>query len=154
MRKVSTAVAFVGTVLLMSSAAFGQDAAAEKTLVANERAINEAVLKGNVAAFKEHVAAESYAIDSMMGRMSTAEFAKMLPEMSKDMKVDSWDIADPKVLWVDANTGVLMYKWVAKGTYQGQPMQSALASTVYNKRNGKWVAVFHQESAVPEPTKK
>ena len=59
MRKVSTAVAFVGTVLLMSSAAFAQDAAAEKTLVANERAINEAVLKGNVAAFKEHVAAES-----------------------------------------------------------------------------------------------
>jgi len=138
----------------MSSAAFAQDAAAEKTLVANERAINEAVLKGNVAAFKEHVAAESYAIDSMMGRMSTAEFAKMLPEMSKDMKVDSWDIADPKVLWVDANTGVLMYKWVAKGTYQGQPMQSALASTVYNKRSGKWVAVFHQESAVPKPTKK
>ena len=154
MRIVSTAVVLSGAMLLTSSAALAQDAAAEKTLVANERAINEAVLKGNVAAFNEHVAAESYAIDPMMGRMSTAEFVKTLPQMSKDMKVESWDISDPKVLWVDANTGVLMYKWVAKGTYQGQPLQSALASTVYNKRNGKWLAVFHHESPMPEPPKK
>jgi len=151
----TASVVLLGAALVAPAVAYGQDAAAEKMLLANERAINEAVLKGDVAAFKERVGADSWAIDSMSGRMSTAEFAKTLPQMSKDLKVTSFDLTDPKTLWVDANTGVLMYRFVAKGTYQGQPVPDSYASTVYNKRSGKWIAVFHQESPVmPAPPKK
>jgi hypothetical protein len=99
-----------------------QDAAGEQAIIAAERAIHEAVAKGNVAAFKQQVAADSFAIDAMMGRMATAEFIKSFPEIQKDMKLESWDITEPKVIWGDANNAVLTYKWVGKGTFQGQPI--------------------------------
>ena len=135
-----------------------QDAQGEKALIAAERAIHEAIVKGNVEAFKQQVAADSFAIDSMMGRMSTAEFIKGLEAITKDMKMESWDITDTKVIWQDANNAVLTYKWTGKGTFQGQPIPSPVwVSTVWTKRNGKWTAVFHQETipmAPPPPAKK
>jgi hypothetical protein len=72
--------------------------------------------------------------------------------------MESWDITEPKVIWSDANNAVLTYKWVGKGTFQGQPIPSPVwASTVWTKRSGKWAAVFHQETVpmpAPPPTKK
>ena len=138
-----------------TSYALAQDAQAEKTIVANERAINDAVSKGNAARFKEHVALDGWAVDSMSGRMSVADFLKAFDVMTKDMKMTSWDITDSKVQWVDANTAVHSYKWTGSGTYQGQPIPSPVwASTVWTKKNGKWTAVFHQESpSMPAPKK-
>ena len=134
--------------------ALAQDAAAEKTLIANERAVNAAFLKGDVAGFKEHIAADGWAVDSMSGLQTIAEITKTLPETAKAMKVTKWDITDTKVMWIDPNNAVLTYKWIGTGTYQGQPMPSTWASTVWTKRNGKWTAVFHQESNVEAPVKK
>jgi hypothetical protein len=133
-----------------------QDAQAEKTLIANERAVNQAVAKGDLATFKQHVAAEGWSMDGMSGRMSVADFVKLFPQMTKDMKIESWDISDFKTVWVDANCAVLTYKWTGKGMYQGQPIPSPTwSSTVWTKRNGKWTAVFHQESAgAPAPAGK
>lgn len=126
-----------------------QTADLEKTLLANERAVNEAVAKGDAAAFSRHVAADAWSLDGMSGRMPVSEFVKQFPQMVKDMKMTSWDITEPKLLPIDANTAVLTYKWTGSGTYQGQPIPSPVwASTVWAKRNGKWMAVFHQESTV------
>jgi hypothetical protein len=135
--------------------AWAQDAQAEKTIIANERAISAAFAKGNLAGFKEHVAMDGFAIDPMMGPMSVAEFVKGFDAMVKEMKIESWDITDSKVQWVDANTAVHVYKWTGKGTYQGQPLPSPTwSSTVWTKKNGKWSAVFHQETLVaPAPPK-
>ena len=112
--------------------------------------------KGDLAGFKQHVSADGWSMDGMTGRMAVAEFIKMFPQMTKDMKIASWDISDFKTVWVDANTAVLTYKWTGKGTYQGQPIPSPTwSSTVWAKRNGKWTAVFHQESAgAPAPASK
>jgi len=133
-----------------------QDAATEKTLIANERAVNQSVAKGDLTVFKQHVSVDGWAMDGMTGRTTVAEFIKTFPQMSKDMKIESWDISDFKTVWVDANTAVLTYKWTGKGTFQGQPIPSPTwASTVWTKRNGKWTAVFHQESAgAPAPAGK
>jgi hypothetical protein len=130
-----------------------QDAATEKALIANERAINEAFAKANKTAFAKLVAADGWAIDPIMGRMSVAEFLKGFDAMAKDMKITSWAMSNEKVMWVDANTAVLNYTWTGKGTYQGQPVPSpTLASTVWTKRKGTWAAVFHQETtAMPAP---
>ena len=45
-----------------------QDASADKALIANERAINEAIAKGNLAGFKQYVAADAWTIDPAAGR--------------------------------------------------------------------------------------
>ncbi len=143
----------IGAVLAAgTSQAWAQDAQAEKTIIANERAVNDAFAKGNVAGFKEHVAVEGYAIDSMMGRAPVADLVKDFANLTKDLKLSSWDITESKVQWIDANTAVHTYKWTGAGTHQGQPVPSpAWASTVWTKKNGKWVAMFHQESVSMPP---
>jgi hypothetical protein len=139
-----------------TSYGWAQDAQAEKTIIANERAINAAFAKGDLAGFKEHIAPDGWAIDPMMGLMSVADFVKDFDAMAKDMKIESWEMTDSKVQWVDANTAVHVFKWTGKGTMQGQPIPSpTLCSTVWAKKNGKWSAVFHQETlAPPAPPKK
>jgi len=143
--------------LSLGAVALAQDAQMEKTLIANEHAINDAIAKRNLAAFKEHVAADASSIDSTAGRMPVSEFLKSFAEMTKDMKLTSWDMLDPKVTWVGADAAIVTYKWVGKGSYQGKPIPSPVwASTVWSKRGDKWLAVFHQESPAVEaaPAKK
>jgi hypothetical protein len=134
-------------ILLLAGPVRAQNAETEKTLVANERAINAAVVKGDAAAFKQHVAADGWSIDPMGGRTSVAEFLKGFDAMAKDMKISSWDITDTRVVWASPTAAVLTYKWTGSGTYQGQPIPSPVwASTLWINKSGKWQAVYHQET--------
>ena len=102
-------------------------------------------------------AADASSIDSSAGRVPVSEFLKSFTEMTKDMKLTSWDMVDPKVTWLGADAAIITYKWVGRGTYQGKPIPSPVwSSTVWSKRGDKWLAVFHQESPAVEaaPAKK
>ena len=136
--------------------AFGQatsKAATEKALIANETKVNEAVAKRDVKTFNELVAPDALSAD-MGGFMKASEFAKSFDKV----KVESWHLMDTKVMWIDDKSAIVTYTWMGKGTYMNQPMPgTAYASTVWTDRNGKWVAVFHQETAAappPPPVKK
>ena len=149
-----SAVLVVGFLCLPAGHAMAQDAQAEKTIIANERAVNEAFAKGNAAAFKAHVSAEGWAIDSTMGRAPVSDMLKDFAAITKELKIESWDISEDKVLWVDATTAVHSYKWTAKGTDHGQPVLSPVwSSTVWTNKGGKWTAVFHHESPAPPAPK-
>jgi uncharacterized protein DUF4440 len=131
-------------------------AAIEKQLIANERTINEAVAKNDMKTFNTHVDAQGYGIDPT-GIMKVADMTPMFAQM----KITSWNLDQSKIVWVDNNTAVHMYRWEGKGTFvnQGKTMpvpSPTWASTVWTNRGGKWVAVFHQESAALEtpPAKK
>jgi ketosteroid isomerase-like protein len=157
MRRTAGVIA-VGAVITTTAAVYvrAQDAQTEKMLIANERAVSDAIAKGNLAGFKQHVAADGWSIDPISGRMPVADFIKGFDAMTKDMKITSWDITDTRTVWVDANTAILTYKWTGTGTYQGQPIPSPVwCSTVWTKKNGKWTAVYHQESTpMAMPAKK
>ena len=125
-------------------AAAPERSALDKALIANENKINEAVAKGNKAAFTALVAADATSIDGT-GLMKTSEFAEMLNQV----KINTWKLSDEKVAWVDQNTAIVTSKWTGSGTFQGQPLPAeTYCSTVWAKKGGKWVAVFHQESEV------
>lgn len=62
-------------------------------------------------------------------------------------KLTKWDIVNPRVTWLDKDSAILLYTWTGTGTFGNQPGASrTLASTVWTKRNGKWLAVHHQET--------
>jgi hypothetical protein len=62
---------------------------------------------------------------------------------------------NPQVTWIDDKSAVVAYTWMGKGTFMNQPMpETVYASTVWTERNGKWVAVFHQESPATPPADK
>lgn len=149
---------FAAVLLVLGSTAAvvaqtGPKAAIEKTLIANENKINEAVAKHDVKTFNDLVASDAMSADGM-GFMKVADFVKSI----NDVKVGSWHIMDSQVHWVDDKTAVLTYTWMGSGTFKGEPLPATTySSTVWTERNGKWVAVYHQESAAappPPPAKK
>ena len=130
----------------------GSKAAIEKTLIANENKVSEAVAKHDVKTFTDLVDVDGLAADQN-GFMKVADFVKSMDQL----KVTSWHIMDTQVSWVDDKTAIVRYTWMGAGTFMGQPFPSTTyASTVWTERNGKWVAVFHQETpmAPPAPPKK
>ena len=71
-----TAMVLSGLLCIGTGIAVAQDAQAEKTIIANERAVNDAFAKGDPAAFKALVAADGWAVDSVMGRAPVADMLK------------------------------------------------------------------------------
>jgi Domain of unknown function (DUF4440) len=114
----------------------------EKTLVANERALYDAVAKADKASFQSLVLPE--------GVWTTKPGfvpMKLLVDGLDGFQVTKWDIVNPHVTWIDESSAVVLYAWIGTGTFHNQPLASTtLASTVWTKRNGKWVAVHHQET--------
>jgi len=144
--------AFAAGLVLCGSAALisaqaGSKAATEKMLIANENKINEAVAKHDVKAFNDLVAADAVSVDGN-GVMKVSDFVKTMDQL----KIVSWHAMDQKVTWVDDKTAVVGYTWMGSGTYMNQPVpETDYSSTVWTERNGKWVAVFHQESTATPP---
>jgi hypothetical protein len=131
----------------------GSKAAIEKTLIANENKVNDAVAKHDVKTFSGLVAADGESADQR-GFMKVSDFLKSIDQL----KITSWHIMDTQVSWVDDKTAIVRYTWMGAGTFMGQPFPSTtFASTVWTERNGKWVAVFHHETPMappPAPPKK
>ena len=118
-------------------------AAAEKTLIANEHAINEAVSKGDKAALLALVAPEGVAANAN-GFIPAKLFAEAIPQI----KITKWEVTNPQVIWIDPASAIVTYTFVGEGTFQGRPLPpKAICSTVWTKKSGKWLALFHQETA-------
>jgi len=150
-RFLAAAVLTVGSAAVALAQA-GSKAAIEKTLIANENKVAEAVAKHDVKTFTDLVVSDGVSADQG-GFMKVGDFVKSMDQV----KIASWHIMDTQVVWVDDKTAIVRYTWMGSGTYMGQPFPpTTYASTVWTERNGKWVAVFHQESpaAPPQPPKK
>lgn len=142
------AVAIIGFLALTSPLAAAQDkAAAEKTILANEMKITEAVAKGDKATFTSMVAPDAWSADST-GIIKVSDFVTMFDQL----KVSNWKITDPKILWVDANNVIVLYTWTGAGTFHGQPLPPKVyAATVWTKKGDQWLTAYHQESEAAKP---
>jgi len=144
----------VAVALFVPVLSFGQDTAAlAKQLEANERAVNAAVAKGDLAGFKALVADDAVSGDGA-GFMPVAEFEKMFNQL----KMASYAIDQVNVKVINPNTAIVTYHWTGKGTMMGQPVPgNVMASSVWVNKAGKWQVVFHQETVAtppPPPAKK
>ena len=134
----------------VAASAFAQAnrAAAEKQIIANEIAIGVAFEKHDAAALQKLILPDSIAVESM-GASSISETLKILPEMKFS---PGWKNEESRVIWIDDNTAVHLYKWTGKGTVMGQPVPSPTwSSTLWVQRGGQWRATFHQETLVMTP---
>jgi hypothetical protein len=140
-------------VLACAAPAFAQatsKAATEKALIASENKVNEAVAKHDLKTFNDLVAADALSADGG-GFMKVADFTKSIDQV----KITSWHIMNPQVTWIDDKSAVVTYTWMGAGSYMNQPMPDTVyVSSIWTERNGKWVVVFHQESAAAPPAAK
>jgi Domain of unknown function (DUF4440) len=72
---------------------------------------------------------------------------KLLVERPEAFKLTKWDMVNPHVTPLGPESAIVLYVWAGSGTFNNRPVaQTSLASTVWAKRNGQWMAVHHQET--------
>lgn len=134
-----------------ATAPAGGNAAIEKTIVANENKVVDAISKQDKAGFTALMGPGSIA-GGDTGFITMAEFVPMMDQI----KLTNAKISDSKFVWAGSSTVVHYFVETGVGSFQGQPMSSlkTYSSTVWTKKDGNWVAVFHQETAAATPPKK
>jgi hypothetical protein len=124
--------------------------AVEKRIVADEKAIIDAILKNEPKTFHSHVVGDSFAVGGE-GVMKVADFDKMMSQMRVDCKFTKWGLSDSTFYWLTDTSVVHMYKSTIDGTCQDQPVPATWASSVWVNKNGTWLGAFHQESPMTPP---
>ncbi len=118
-------------------------------IIAQEKAIIEAIKKGDAAAFKSMVDQNGTAIDSN-GIKKISDVTPMLFDAS--LKFSEYTLEDPKVMMVDKNTAMINYKSSATATMNGKSQTgSSYETTIFVRRAGKWIGVFHQSTEIQKP---
>jgi hypothetical protein len=122
-------------------------AAIEKQLIANEHTIVNSFSKGDAKTFFTLVDKTGVGVDNT-GVTKIADLEPVIPRA----KVTTTNMDPITVQWIDADTAVLYYKWTGSGTMDGQKVPSPVySSTIWTKKGGKWMAVYHQESLLTPP---
>ena len=119
----------------------GKSAAKETEIIDLEKSAWEAYKSKQADAYKKLMAADYYSV--------YADGIKTLEREVADMeKTDlrDYSFADPKVVFPSADVAVMTYKVTMQETVAGQDASGTYNSaSVWNKRGGKWLGVFHTE---------
>jgi hypothetical protein len=142
------AILIVPVILLALTATNAQERAfqpkdtTEETLIANERALLDAVAKADKASFSSLVSHE--------GEWATSQgFVPMtlLADGLEAFRLTSWEIVNPQLRRLTEDSAIVVYAWMVTGTFNNRQLPpTMLASTVWTRRSGKWLAVHHQNT--------
>jgi hypothetical protein len=137
----------LGFALLLSAAAlFSQtNATTEKTLEKNEKA--------GWQAWKDHdaKAAEVWFTDDSINIADGGVFRgkEQLRKSITDARcvVNSFSLSDFSYMWLDKDTVVMTYTGTQDATCDGKKQGGKVfASSIWQKKGGKWLSPFHQET--------
>jgi len=119
-------------------------AAIEKALAAKETALWEAWKNKKSAPFEKALSADAVMVgDTGIG--TKEQVVKDIASMPCEIK--GYELSDFKVTMIDANSAILTFKATQDYTCNGKAGPSPIyASSVYVKRNGQWLNIFHQET--------
>lgn len=126
-----------------SQAASKGKSSLEETIISMERRAWDAVKARDTKAFSDLFAADGVMVDA--GGMTTrTAFFQSLP----DLTITDYTLSDLKVTMIGKDTALITYKADVKGSFKGQafPPNTTYTSSIWTKRGGKWVAVYHQET--------
>ena len=145
----SSILAVLSTALVLTLAApYAQDRTAKpndpgvETLIANERALHNAVAKADRASFVSLVLPE--------GVWTTTQGfipITLLADGLDGFRITKWELVNPRVLRLGEDSALLTYVWTGTGTFNDRPLASTtLAVTVWSRRGGTWLAAHHQQT--------
>jgi hypothetical protein len=122
--------------------------ATDDALIAQEKQVWDAIRNKDFDGFAAMLGDDQiYVSDD--GAHDKADTIKGVKELAlTDVAISDW-----KVLNLDKEAAVVTYTLNLKGTAGGKPLPAVPmhASTAWMKRNGKWVALYHQETNVMQP---
>jgi uncharacterized protein (TIGR02246 family) len=115
----------------------------QEAITAMERRAWEAVKARDAKAFSDLFAADGTMADAG-GINSRDTFLQTL----SDLIISEYSLSDIKVMMIDKDSALITYKADVKGSFKGQafPPNPNYVSSIWTKRGGKWMAVYHQET--------
>jgi hypothetical protein len=135
-----------------NAAAAATPAAPEVTqadLEARERQVWDALKAKNWEAFAGTMS-DDFVI---VGPRGVSGKTQLLEEV-KRYELAEYTLSDFRLVRVDADLAVITYTTRERGTFDGKPLpdRPVRASSAWVNRGGRWVAAYHQETEVVEPT--
>jgi ketosteroid isomerase-like protein len=113
-------------------------------LIANEHRIMTALGCHDVVALRELMALDLVFLTSQGSHTAAEMFG-----LAARLRVEQFEIGAPRVLPAGDSACVVSYELRQHGTLDGQPFASHTYSTsLWARRDGRWWAVFHQETPV------
>jgi hypothetical protein len=137
----------LGIGLLFSSVPLFSESndAVEKTLQSTEQSLWQAWKDHNMKAFDPYL--PDNAVNIVGGGM-TSNKAEIMKEMANPCDVNSFSLSNFKYMWLDKDAVIMTYDATQEGSCGGQKLPAkVIASSVWQKKGGKWVTPFHQETA-------
>jgi len=142
MKKIFVVAAMVLIGAISASAQKGLEA----SLMKMEKSAWDAFGKGDSKFFQTFLT-EDALIGGGNGFQSKAESIKAIGAKPCDLK--SYDFSNFKVTMLSPTAALVTYSATQDATCGGQPIPAKTnVSTIYVKRNGKWLGFFHQETPV------
>jgi len=129
------------------SVCFGQVKPPEKSvgdemaIIDNEKAAWEAYKNKDGDAFKKLMATDYHSVYAEGILTLDTEVADMAKA-----DLQEYSLADARVVFSGPDVAIITYKATTKGMFNGQARSGTYnAGSVYKKRGGKWLGVFHTE---------
>ncbi len=119
-----------------------------------DKQANEAWIKGDKAYFESFLSDKFVSFERGM-RMSRPELLQMIGSFKCDVK--TWNIEDPQMAMINADTYVMSYKGTFDGSCSGpdgkaQKLPSPIrAASVYVREGDNWKGAFHSETLIIDP---
>ena len=123
-------------------------------LFAMDKQANEAWIKGDAKYFETFLH-EKFVMHEMGEHLGKADVLKMIP--SNKCEVKTWNLEDPQMVKIDADTYVVSYKGNFDGTCTGRDGKSmkvptpTRAASVYVRSGDKWMGAYHGETMIIDP---
>jgi Domain of unknown function (DUF4440) len=123
-------------------------------LLALDKQANEAYIKSD-SKFFEGLLSEKFVMREGGQRMDKAATVKMIAGVKCDVK--TWNLDQPWMAKIDADTYVLSYRSTWEGTCIGPDGKSVKipsptrAATIWVRSGDKWLAAFHGENPIIDP---
>jgi ketosteroid isomerase-like protein len=124
-------------------------------LLALDQQATEAYVKGD-GKFFENFLSDKMAMQQGGSRLSKADVVKMISGVNCEVKA-GWTLTKPQLLEIDDDTYVLGYESDIQGscTVDGKTKKipsPVRAATVWVRNGDKWLAAFHGENLIVDPT--
>jgi hypothetical protein len=116
-------------------------------LITNERMSWELAIKGEAASYKAFHASDFFTVS---GTGVTNRALSETSAMDPNVHFDQCDLSGFDARFVAENAVLITYRVKAAGLDHGKAFQlDSYASSLWMKRNGKWLNVFYQSTPTP-----
>jgi hypothetical protein len=116
-----------------------RSATKEAIIIKLEKSVTDAFKNKQAKSFRDYLDPEFSAVDAEGVKDADAEVAEM-----QKTELTNYSFADMKVTLLNPKMAVTTYKVTTQSALSGRDTSGTYyASTVWNKRGGKWLAVLH-----------